>query len=394
MNELQWSTAYRLLANRLNDFYLRNETRSGSLLLSMCLDLPLGLELFPWLARFGKSESQPSLDPINVFASFNGKQISPTLRMLRYNFLLELLSTGTDTTYQQVDSIDFLGCPMPRTSRILSLRSLLDQQQIWKVFAEVMSKGAGAISPKIFDNVKSWAGVQLPSFTIFLFWIDSDHFIPLDNNTVAFLRDQGRLTSRSVSFETYSRLLTETSGLDYVELSRRAYNYVNQIPENIPELQPVKSDEPTDSLIDSSPLDEQREKIFKRKLRNRIGEFKMVALRIYKDTATQWKRVIDPGQLYQFSKAYDFSDPEVITYEPSKDLRLYNVEGMSISISALVGKNGSGKSSIIDLIYIALNNISVRHPAITDYMEYVEDVFMDFYYATEDLYGIELRGLI
>jgi len=39
-------------------------------------------------------------------------------------------------------------------------------------------------------------------------------------------------------------------------------------------------------------------------------------------------------------------------------LNLYSTDGVDINISAIVGKNGSGKSSVVELLYVSLYNIS------------------------------------
>ena len=41
-----------------------------------------------------------------------------------------------------------------------------------------------------------------------------------------------------------------------------------------------------------------------------------------------------------------------------KDFSLYDTDDLKISISAIVGRNGSGKSTIVELIVRAINNLS------------------------------------
>ena len=47
-----------------------------------------------------------------------------------------------------------------------------------------------------------------------------------------------------------------------------------------------------------------------------------------------------------------------IKYNPEKNIKLYDSDKFRINVSAIVGKNGSGKSSITDLLFSIINNIA------------------------------------
>ena len=398
MIELSWPKAYRKLAEMLAIFHKQYDKVAGPVLFKICSDDPAAKQLFQFITRFKQQSANNSLDPVNLFASINSLHSPHGLRVARYNFYLELLSINAKQEFEQVNISGFEGCPTPRTSNIITPRSIEQDQQLWRQFADVIELGVKGINETTFRNIIQWKGLQIAAFTMFLFWIDSDNFISLDNNMVSFLRNKGYLKSRLVTYQTYIDLLKKTKGLDYVALSQEAYTVKNPelLPDNISlkkapnnlsnlEINPeiVSPENPVPNLDGVS---------FQRNVISRDGEFKMVAIKVYDDTLERWRRVIEPNKLYKFSQAYDFSNPNFITYIPEKDLRLYNLKNMSISVSALVGKNGSGKSSIVDLIYVILNNISEQHPRITEEMEYVNGIFLDFYYAAEDLYGIEIRN--
>jgi AAA15 family ATPase/GTPase len=360
MSKPSWPSAYRRLAELLRDFYDEHKDISGLILFTLSQDRPDADELFPFLARFREQDEKRFLDPMNVFASFNGQHMSDKRRIACYNFWLSIVSEARGEKHKLLTNIDFSGCPTPRTSAIIVLRPPQAQLQIWRTFAQVVTLGVRGLFHGTFQQLTNWKGIGISALTMFFFWIDSDHFIALDNHSMALLRGEGYLKSRSVNYDTYLQLLNDTMGTDYVEQSLRAYG---------------------NSVITDA-----------KGLRSTSSEFKIIGLRILEDTVEKWKRVLSTKHPYLFSKAYDISDPKYIGYDPMKDLRLFNLNDMTVSVSAIVGKNGSGKSSIVDIIYILLNNLSEQHPKISDKMEYVKGVYVDFYYATENVYHIAMRG--
>lgn len=306
---------------------------------------------------------------------------------MRYNFFIKVLSEDSGELYTPVDTIGFEGCPTPRTGSIIVPRPFDQDQQLWRILANVLARGVTGISLDIFDQLIKRKGLHITSFTIFLFWIDSKNFLPLDNDTVSYLRDLNYLKSRSINYHSYQLLLKTTAELDYVQVSKEAHYHKNYVP---PES--LKENGEKTSLPIPSVKSEIVNHDFKKTLKSRVGEFKIVGLKVYEATDKKWKKVLATDNLYQLSHAYDLSKRDFIAYDSAKDIRLYNFKGTSISVSAIVGRNGSGKSSLVDLIYIALNNLSMRHPDIPDEMEYVPKVYMDLHYAAEDFYTIKLRG--
>lgn len=103
--------------------------------------------------------------------------------------------------------------------------------------------------------------------------------------------------------------------------------------------------------------------------------FKLLALRILDGTDQKLIKNLNINTLYQFYSDYTFKtstgkiispynhsnvDIEYIEYKESAPIHLY---GQNISISAIVGKNGSGKSSLLELFYFmihCMNDIDVK----------------------------------
>lgn len=105
--------------------------------------------------------------------------------------------------------------------------------------------------------------------------------------------------------------------------------------------------------------------------------FRLIAIRPLENCNEKFTRVLKPGQLYPFYDSYDFvykndADPfsEVLDVIPldTKGNKLYNIGKLPVNVSAIVGKNGSGKSSVIELFFAAIFILSVRNEVLTPNM--------------------------
>jgi len=91
--------------------------------------------------------------------------------------------------------------------------------------------------------------------------------------------------------------------------------------------------------------------------------FKIIALRSIKGCNPNYLKTLKEEIPYVFYNKYDFSkynESKKISLIKEYDMDLYSVtnKNIKINISAVVGKNGSGKSSILELIYVAIYNLS------------------------------------
>jgi predicted ATP-binding protein involved in virulence len=93
----------------------------------------------------------------------------------------------------------------------------------------------------------------------------------------------------------------------------------------------------------------------------KINSFKLIGIRPHKDCGEKYLKVLEPGRLYQFYNEYKFYtkdgkfdgvNGEITHYNyiQSVPKDLYNVGSLNVNISAVVGKNGTGKSSLIELL--------------------------------------------
>jgi len=102
-----------------------------------------------------------------------------------------------------------------------------------------------------------------------------------------------------------------------------------------------------------------------------MRDFKFLSIQAHVDCAQRFLKNLTPGIPYEFYQQYSEQDNDDQHYAED-DLstqevppRLYNVNTLDkselqVNISAIVGKNGTGKSSIIELLFAALYVFSVQ----------------------------------
>ena len=101
--------------------------------------------------------------------------------------------------------------------------------------------------------------------------------------------------------------------------------------------------------------------------------FKLLAIRPVKNCDRRFRKNLERNHIYKFYNNYDFvlskndqnGHKQVFKIEQREEIYpdLYNVANKiapAINISAVVGKNGSGKSSLLELLYVACYVIASR----------------------------------
>jgi hypothetical protein len=119
------------------------------------------------------------------------------------------------------------------------------------------------------------------------------------------------------------------------------------------------------------------------------------------------KRVGEDNSWYYFYDDYadinieEFGDGGYIAYtrKPYKYRQLYDLENINVEVCAIVGKNGTGKSSLVDLLIRTINNISATvigelyaYPA-AEHLHFIENVYSDLCIKSGNyFYVFQLRG--
>jgi len=379
----QWFEVYTQLAEKIQTTFENHDDPGGALFTALLSNPDFVDDNHTWLDRIVTNQTN-AVDPIHLFASFNTSRLTDEKRIKTIKLIFKIL--GSDLQY---DTIQFIGCPSPRMIYINAPRNAKVVAEIWKSFFEIMSNGKSALSQKLFSRFKSWHGIEIPSFTIFLFWIKSEAFIPLDKNTVNYLMSRELLVTEPKNFQEYLALLNDRTIEDYRALSITALGFITPLNVDTYQRVPVQKSPRVDSEeanTDSSPPVDRPNKDF--------SDCRIVGLYLDKNTPRNLRKVLEAGE-YFFYKAFSYDVMEnSVQYYPERDLQIYHQQGLSINVSAIVGENGAGKSTICELIFMALNNLANKSDAIAGRLVFVEGLHMDLFVISGSLYKIKLRDEI
>jgi len=100
-----------------------------------------------------------------------------------------------------------------------------------------------------------------------------------------------------------------------------------------------------------------------------MSGFKLLAIRPLEGCDPKFLKVLTEGEIYQFYNDYTFirkdegdihSAVKEIKYKSSIPGILYKIGDTNINISAIVGKNGSGKSSLMELLFVSVFLLSMQ----------------------------------
>lgn len=90
--------------------------------------------------------------------------------------------------------------------------------------------------------------------------------------------------------------------------------------------------------------------------------FKLIAITALEGCNPKYLKILETGKPYYFYNNYkiEVNDDGIEKIIVSEDIvpRIYDIDNMQINISAVVGKNGSGKSSLVELLYVVFFNLS------------------------------------
>jgi len=121
-----------------------------------------------------------------------------------------------------------------------------------------------------------------------------------------------------------------------------------------------------------------------------MANFSIIALKILAGNTSSIKKVLKEDW-YLFNQSYKEEKGKLVK---NKDYPLSNdFFGKNISVSAIVGKNGSGKSSLLELMYRIINNftfwlVKKQQRNAAERFFYIDNVYADLYFEINGKLGV------
>lgn len=364
-----WYIVYHQIALELHKFYVKNGNKSGQLLFKLVNSSTIFRKHNKWLSNMNRIKNA-SIDPIQLFVSFSRSRQNEIFRKEIINEICELLYVAKNW-----EEINFEGCPAPIALKLQYIRPENVQAKIWQTFSSVMKNNTKVLTELIWKEAKTWRGIGIPSFTIFLFWIHSKYFLPLDKNTRQYLEQIGLLkTTSDLKYEVYKGLLSNKTIDSYTKLSLEAYYFINY-PKIFKEKFKKGSIIQEKEIVNTS--------------------FKLIGLRTLNSS-------IDLHKILKNNKYYplDYSitpDDDIkqnnnhlirFNFEDTVKDSIYNLENLKINITAIVGKNGSGKSTLLDLLLMGIYNLSIKLGYLDTECKCLNELNFEVYWLTDTLYKL------
>ncbi len=127
------------------------------------------------------------------------------------------------------------------------------------------------------------------------------------------------------------------------------------------------------------------------------NSFSLLALDLRQQASSHILKTLK-NTIYVFDRRYRVVDDQIVLQNTSNDNDFFiDLYGKNINIQAIVGKNGSGKSSLLDIIYRVINNLSFSLLTKTQSqltpLYLINDLYADLYYSVgSKTYTISCKG--
>jgi len=127
--------------------------------------------------------------------------------------------------------------------------------------------------------------------------------------------------------------------------------------------------------------------------------FKLIGVVPLKGCHVQFLSNLKVGEVYQFYTDYEIqlastldSIESFVSSTTSNDRSIYSLDnGVELNVSALVGKNGSGKSSLLELLYFVIYKISSTQGYVEKSTEKLS-VNLEWFRSMNDIHNLNVAG--
>jgi len=135
---------------------------------------------------------------------------------------------------------------------------------------------------------------------------------------------------------------------------------------------------------------------------NKNNNFSIVGVYVHKNC--KYTKILNSGY-YALNDAYEDTYAEsdkdknnpIVKLDENKKILSPDFFGINISISAIVGENGSGKSSLLDMIYRIINNLAsvcfITDDPNDNQLSFVDDIYATLYFSKNgELHTVGFQG--
>lgn len=118
---------------------------------------------------------------------------------------------------------------------------------------------------------------------------------------------------------------------------------------------------------------------------------KLIAIRTLKGCHPTHLKALKEEHLYYFYETYKIDGNQIVEYKDLDDeFFFYERKNSIVNVSSIVGKNGSGKSSLVELFIKIINNFSERQGQSQANLEYVSNVKAELFFEADTYYRIRV----
>lgn len=120
--------------------------------------------------------------------------------------------------------------------------------------------------------------------------------------------------------------------------------------------------------------------------------FKILAIKALEGCYSSYLKILKKEQLYYFYNNFLIDKEGNISYKNIVPDNFYNTNKLNVNVSAIVGKNGSGKSTIVELLFRALNNIAIEKGNLSTSLTFIPGIYVEIFMQTHNFFLIRVEG--